>query len=346
MRALQYDEFGGRIRVVERPDPVAPHGGAVIRVARTGLCRSDFHGWRGHDSDTVLPCVPGHEFTGTVIEAPEDPALLGRRVIVPFVLACGSCPECTAGAAQVCRAQRQPGFTDPGSFAEALAIPQARVNSVPLPDAIDDDTAAALGCRVATSWRALIGVGALLPGERVLILGAGGVGLAAVQIALGIGAQPIAADISRAALALAESLGAQPLNLSGDESAEEIAARAREICGDGVDLSLDALGAPALAAGGVLALRRGGRHVQVGLLDQPRTELPLARIIAHELRVLGSHGMAAADYPALLTAIAEGRLDPGALVSDVLGLAAGADALMSMGDAGTARGIRLIDPAR
>ena len=138
MRALQYDEFGGRIRVVERPDPVAPHGGAVIRVARTGLCRSDFHGWRGHDSDTVLRCVPGHEFTGTVIEAPEDPALLGRRVIVPFVLACGTCSECTAGAAQVCRAQRQPGLTDPGSFAEALAIPQARVpadadTSVPAP---------------------------------------------------------------------------------------------------------------------------------------------------------------------------------------------------------------------
>ena len=77
MRALQYDELAGRIRVVERPDPVAPHGGAVIRVARTGLCRSDFHGWRGHDSDTALPCVPGHEFTGTVMRHRRIPHSLG-----------------------------------------------------------------------------------------------------------------------------------------------------------------------------------------------------------------------------------------------------------------------------
>lgn len=346
MRALQYTSVAGPVHVVDLPVPAPEQDGALISVTRTGLCRSDWHGWQGHDSDTVLPCVPGHEFTGTVVEAPADPGLVGSRVVVPFVMACGRCPECVRGSAQICRAQRQPGFTDPGSFAEFVAVPAAAVNVVPLPDEVTDDAAAALGCRVATAWRALTAVAQVEPGESVLILGAGGVGLAAVQIAQALGATPIATDISAHALSIAESLGAQTVSLTPHDSEEEIAGQVRTAYPEGVDVSVDALGSPALAAAGVLALRRGGRHVQVGLLDAPRTPLPLGRIIAHEIALLGSHGMAASDYPALLDAVAAGRLDPAALVTATLDLAQAATALVTMTDPGAPRGIRLIDPTR
>lgn len=156
MRALRYDTFGGALQVVEIPDPTPEPDGAVIEVALTGLCRSDFHAWTGHDADVVLPCIPGHEYAGVVRAAPSDPDLVGRRVVVPFVCACGACPECRRGSGQICRTQRQPGFTDPGSFAQFVAVPHARVNLVPLPDAVSDLAAAALGCRFATAWRALL----------------------------------------------------------------------------------------------------------------------------------------------------------------------------------------------
>lgn len=344
MRALQYDRFGGPLSVIEAPEPILEAGGAIVEVTRTGLCRSDWHGWQGHDSDTVLPCIPGHEFTGVVRAAPDLPGLVGARVVVPFVMACGRCRDCGAGAGQVCRAQRQPGFTDPGSFAERVAVPNAAVNLVPLPDSVRDDAAAALGCRMATSWRALTAVAGLQAGERVLVLGAGGVGLAAIQIARAMGAEVTAADISAEALRIAESLGAEPIQLTDGMGGEEIAGVVRGRHTDGVDISLDALGSPELAAAGILALRRRGRHVQVGLLADGWASLPAGRIIAHELAVLGSHGMAAGDYPPLLAAVAAGRLDPAGLVTEILTLAQAAEALPQMAQPDAPRGVRLIDP--
>lgn len=345
MRALRYDSVGGPVTIADVPDPNAPPGGAVVEVARTGLCRSDWHGWRGHDSDTVLPCIPGHEFTGTVLEAPDAPEWLGRRVVVPFVMACGTCPECARGHGQVCRAQRQPGFTDQGSFAAYVPVVAARVNLVALSDAISDDAAAALGCRYATAWRALTAVAHLQKGERLTVFGAGGVGLAAIQIAVHLGAEVLALDISPDALAQAKNLGANAIRIGATQPAQQVADQVRAVWPDGSQVSLDALGSAVLASAGVLGLARGGRHVQVGLLAEPLTALPLARVVAHELRLLGSHGMAASDYPALLRAV-EGGLDPATLVTSTMPLAEAGPALMRMDAPDSPRGVRLIDPGR
>ena len=345
MRALRYESFGGAVTIVDAPDPTPGPGAAIVEVARTGLCRSDWHGWRGHDSDTALPCIPGHEFTGTVIEAPEAPEWLGKRVAVPFVMACGTCPECTRGHGQVCRAQRQPGFTDQGSFAAYVPVVAAHVNLVALPDAIGDDAAAALGCRYATAWRALTAVAQLQEGERLAVFGAGGVGLAAIQIAVHLGAEVLALDISSASLGHAMSLGASAERIDATDSPQHIADHVRTLWPDGSSVSMDALGSPVLASAGVLGLARGGRHVQVGLLAEPLSVLPLGRVIAHELRILGSHGMAASDYPALLDAVESG-LDPAALVTATLPLADAGPALMTMDAPDAPRGVRLIDPRR
>ena len=132
MRAVLFTDFGAMPAVRDVPEPVCPPDGAIIRVEATGLCRSDWHGWRGHDPDVRVPHVPGHEFAGTVEALGEDVTrwTVGERVTVPFVCACGACEPCLAGDQQVCDNQFQPGFTHWGSFAEFVAIGRADINFV------------------------------------------------------------------------------------------------------------------------------------------------------------------------------------------------------------------------
>src|SRR5262245_20959502 len=147
MRAVVYDGFGRLPEVRQVADPAPPDGGALIRVAATGLCRSDWHGWQGHDADiSVLPHVPGHAFAG-VVEAVGLGVTgwrPGDRVTVPFVCACGRCRECASGNQQVCEHQSQPGFHHWGSFAELVTIGAADVNLVGLPEDMAFATAASL----------------------------------------------------------------------------------------------------------------------------------------------------------------------------------------------------------
>ncbi|MFB9839326.1 alcohol dehydrogenase catalytic domain-containing protein, partial [Actinoallomurus acaciae] len=185
MRAVVFEEFGRMPDLREVPDPAPSPAGVVIRVAATGLCRSDWHGWMGHDSDITLPHVPGHELAGVVEAAgPEVTGWrAGDRVTVPFVCACGRCPACAAGEQQVCERQTQPGFTHWGSFAEYVAVENADVNLVGLPEGLGFAAAAGLGCRFATAYRALTAHGRATPGQWVAVHGCGGVGLSAVMIA-------------------------------------------------------------------------------------------------------------------------------------------------------------------
>ncbi|MBD3147297.1 zinc-dependent alcohol dehydrogenase family protein [Microbispora bryophytorum] len=335
MRAVVYEEFGGRAEVREVADPVASPDGVVIRVEATGACRSDWHGWMGHDADiTVLPHVPGHELAGVVDSAGPGVSRwrAGDRVMVPFICACGSCRECTTGNQQVCERQTQPGFTHWGSFAELVAIDHADVNLVRLPDGMTFATAASLGCRFATAFRAVVEQGRVRAGQWLAVHGCGGVGLSSVMIGAAVGARVVAVDVSPAALDLAHRFGAAECVLLGEGAGpEESAARVRAATGgDGADVSLDALGGAATCAASIGGLRRRGRHVQVGLLPG-QTALPMGRVIAHELEIVGSHGMAAHAYPPMLELIAAGVLRPDLLVTRTIGLDDAPDALTRPG---------------
>jgi D-arabinose 1-dehydrogenase-like Zn-dependent alcohol dehydrogenase len=337
VRALVVDAFGRPPRVREVPEPTCPPDGIVLEVRATGLCRSDWHGWVGHDPDIRLPHVPGHEFAGVVAEVGADVAQVrvGDRVTVPFVCACGRCATCRAGAPQVCEDQFQPGFTAWGSFAERVALPRADFNVVPLPEELDFVTAAGLGCRFATAYRAVTAHGRVAAGDWVAVFGCGGVGLSATMIAAARGARVIAVDVSRTALELAAECGAHELV---DASATDAVERIRLATGGGADLAIDALGSADTCRASVLSLRRRGRHVQVGLLvgADSAAGVPMDRVIAYELELYGSHGMAAADYPAMLGEITTGTLQPGSLVTGRIGLdelAGAGGALATMGDA-------------
>ncbi len=330
MRAVVYHEVGARPRVTDVPRPQCPPDGAIVRVEATGVCRSDWHAWRGHDP-VPSPHVPGHEFAGVVAEIGPlvRAATVGTRVTAPFVNGCGACPWCGDGNAQVCPDQTQPGFTHPGSFAEYVAVRAADFNLVPLPEDVDAVTAAALGCRFATAFRALTAHATVCAGTQVAVVGCGGVGLSAVMIAVALGARVTAVDLSAAALDRARELGASVTVRSADPVAEVVAAT-----GGGADVCIDALGSAATAAASVRSLRRRGTHVQVGLMlgAAATAPLPWDRVIAWEIRVVGSHGLAAAGYPAMLEMVASGRLRPAELVGSVVDLGGAIDALVAMDD--------------
>ena len=345
MRAIQFSEFGVTPTLVDVPRPACPPRGAIIRVEATGLCRSDWHGWMGHDPDITLPHVPGHEFAGTVDEVGAEVTgwSVGQRVTVPFICACGACPQCLAGNHQVCDHQMQPGFTQWGSFAEFVAIAEADVNLVALPDALDFVSAAGLGCRFSTAYRAVVAQGRVQQGQWVAVHGCGGVGLSAIMIALAAGARVIGIDPSPQAREAAAELGALVIAPDSAGDGLDVPAEVRRLSGGGAHLSLDAYGSATTCANSIRSLRKRGRHVQVGLMlaEHALAAVPMDLVIANELELVGSHGMAAHEYPEMLEAIASGRLDPRLLVGRTIALAEAGEALATM-DAPSGAGMTII----
>jgi alcohol dehydrogenase len=255
---------------------------------------------------------------------------IGDRITVPFVGGCGACPECHGGHQQVCDHQFQPGFTHWGSFAEYVGIHHADLNLVALPDTLDFATAASLGCRFVTSFRAVVDQGRVSAGQWVAVHGCGGVGLSAIMIARAVGAQVIAIDIAEDKLQLARALGAvATVNAS---QVDDVAAAVIDISRGGAHVSLDALGHPTTCFNSISNLRKRGKHVQVGLMlaDHSTPAIPMSKVIAHELEILGSHGMQAHRYGAMLAMVQSGQLAPAQLVGRRISLAQSVDALMHM----------------
>ncbi|AXT19167.1 alcohol dehydrogenase [Flavobacteriaceae bacterium AU392] len=322
MKAAVFEKFQGPISIQNVEDP-SPHlDGVVIKVSATGLCRSDWHGWMGHDSDIDLPHIPGHELAG-IIEAVGKNVRnfkIGDRVTVPFVCGCGTCGQCISGNHQVCDTQSQPGFTHWGSFAEYVALDYADTNLVKLPEEITDVTAATLGCRFITSYRAIVAQGKVSGGQYVAIHGCGGVGLSAIMIANALGAQVIAIDINKETLDFARSLGAvATINASNHVNViEEI----KSLTNGGAHVSMDALGSAVTCFNSISGLRKRGKHIQVGLMtgDYQDAKVPMARILADELEVIGSHGMQAFKYPEMLEMIKNGKLHPEKLIDRTISL--------------------------
>jgi alcohol dehydrogenase len=322
MRAAIYESFQGPVDVRVVDDPVPADHGAVLRVEATGVCRSDWHGWMGHDDDISLPHVPGHEFAGVVeaVGRNVQDFKSGDRVTVPFVCGCGDCPQCVSGNQQICDRQTQPGFTHWGSYAEYVAIDHADGNLVHLPDDIGFVTAASLGCRFATSFRAIAAQGNVGEGDQVAVHGCGGVGLSAVMIARALGARVIAVDVDDKALDLALKVGAD--GAINSRSVPSVVEAVSDLSGGGVSVSIDAFGSAQTCADSIAGLAKRGRHIQVGLLagDDYQPRIPMELVIARELEIVGSHGMQAQQYPRMLAMIRDGRLKPDQLVSQTVDL--------------------------
>jgi alcohol dehydrogenase len=321
--------FREPLAVEDVPEPELPPDGALVEVCATGLCRSDWHGWMGHDASIHLPHVPGHEFAGVVAAVgPEVRSVRpGDRVTAPFCCGCGACEPCRLGHTQICERDYQPGFTGWGSFAERVLVPVADLNCVTLPEDLAFEAAAALGCRFMTAFAAVGERGGLRAGDWLAVHGCGGVGLSAVMLGRALGARVIAVDVAAGPLERAAALGAEHAL-----GVEDAAAAIRELTGGGAHVSIDAIGSAATAAASVRSLRRRGRHVQVGLLagDEREARVPMAELISRELEIAGVHGMPVRDYPALLRLVASGAVDPARLIGRRIALDDAGAALAAM----------------
>lgn len=322
MRAAVIETFGSPLTLQQVPDPTPGENGVVIRVKATGLCRSDWHAWMGHDPDITLPHVPGHELAGIIETAGKNVRRwkAGDRVTLPFVCGCGICPQCISGNHQVCDHQFQPGFTHWGSFAEYVAVDYADINVVRLPDELDFVTAASLGCRFVTSFRAIVDQGKVSAGQWVAVHGCGGVGLSAIMIASAVGAHVVAVDIADDKLEFARSIGATAT--INARKVDRVVDAVREITGGGAHVSVDALGSPVTCFNSIANLRKRGKHIQVGLMlgDHRQPAVPMDKVIANELEILGSHGIQAYKYPLLFDMILAGKLDPAKLIGKTIRL--------------------------
>jgi len=344
MKAIVYHTFQGPLGIEQVPDPTPNPTGVVIKVTATGLCRSDWHGWMGHGTDIVLPHIPGHELAGVIEAVGKDVTnfKVGDRVTVPFVCGCGSCLQCETGNHQVCDFQTQPGFTHWGSFAEYVFVDYADTNLVKLPPQISDITAATLGCRFITSYRAVVAQGQVSQGQYVAVHGCGGVGLSAIMIAKAMGAKVIALDIKDETLALAKELGAShTLNVTGMDN---VAAAVKELSHGGAHVSIDALGSASTCHNSISNLRKRGKHIQVGLMtgDHQHPKVPMDRILSDELEIIGSHGMQAHKYPEMLQLILDGRLQPEKLIAKTISLEDAVHLLPNM-NSFTHTGVMVID---
>ena len=326
--------FREPLRIEEVPEPALGADGALVEVRATGLCRSDWHGWMGHDAAIALPHVPGHEFAGvvTAVGAEVRGVTPGDRVTAPFCCGCGACEPCRQGHTQICERDYQPGFSGWGSFAERVLVPVADLNCVPLPDDLGFEAAAALGCRFMTAFAAVGERGGVRPGDWLAVHGCGGVGLSAVMLGRALGARVVAVDVAPGPLARAVELGAaHAVDAREGGAAEQI----RKLTGGGAHVSIDAIGNAATAAASVRSLRPRGRHVQVGLLAGDErgvggVGIPMAELISRELEIAGVHGMPLRGYPALLRLVASGAVDPGRLIGRRIGLEDAGAALAAM----------------
>ncbi len=308
MRAAVIRQYRADLSLQTVPDPICEADGVVVKVLACGICRSDWHGWVGEHAKVKPGAIPGHEYCGEVVQTgPLARWKVGDRIIAPFILACGECPECRSGQTTTCRAQRVPGFGEPGAYAEYVSVPHAH-NLTRLPDFLTPALAAGLGCRVTTAYHALTGRAGLQAGEWLAIHGTGGIGLSALLIGKALGARIVAVDVVPERLTHARALGAEHVINAADG---DTAARIREVTDGGAHVSIEALGIAATANASIECLRPLGRHVQVGLPTghTAQMQINMNAVYMKQLALFGTRGMPAWRYPSLLSLIETGQVD-------------------------------------
>jgi propanol-preferring alcohol dehydrogenase len=339
MRAAQITAFRHPLQVVEVP-LVAPRAdGAVIRVEASGVCRSDWHFWN-QDLEWIgfnlpLPTNTGHEVGGVVEEVGSDVRTIkvGDRVTIPFHESDGTCPECRAGYQNLCEHVIVGGVQRMGGWAQYITVTAADLNCIQLPEGVDSLSAAALGCRYMTAYRAIVDRGRVQPGQWLAVQGCGGVGLSAVQIAAAVGAMVVAVDTDDRKLAKARDEGAvATLNARG-LTPEQVGQAVKDATGGGTHVSLDALGRAFTLHQSIHSLRKRGRHVQVGITSQEERGLvaiPTDMLVMMEWELVGSLGHPHPKYPELLALVARHKLNPSRLVTREIALEEVTDTLERM----------------
>lgn len=318
MRSIQLTSTRSSLELAHVPDLEPGPDDVVVAVEAAGICRSDVHYRAGFPTTTFLPITLGHEVAGTVSAVGSNvPAeRVGERVALHYQTYCGHCEYCVGGNEQFCAQGQMLGRSRHGGYAEQIVVPA--VNAYPIPDNVRFDHAAVMMCSTATAFHALR-KGRLAAGEAVAVLGVGGLGMSAVQLAREMGAGTVfAVDIDRDKLALAQAYGATPIHASDGKAAESMNDRG------GADVALDLLGSVELIRTGLDALRPMGRVVAVGLVDESVPVHPYHDLIGGEHELVGCSDHLGSEIPELLDMAARRKLDVGSVITDRIPLDADA----------------------
>lgn len=313
MKAVRLNSAGGTLALEDVPEPSPGPGKVVVRVAGCGVCHTDIGFWRdGVPTRHGLPITLGHEVSG-IVECTEDDhrELLGREVIVPAVIPCGECALCRSGRGNACRRQVMPGNDLDGGFAEKLVVPARGLCVVDDRDGYDLAELSVIADAVSTPYQAIVRSG-LRAGGLAIVVGVGGVGGYAVQIAAAFGARVVALDVDDERLAAIAACGAdRTFNTRTTDFKtlkKEIAARAAEWgCPDHGAVILECSGTTAgqETAFGLLGL--AGVLMVVGF-TLGKLEMRLSNVMAMDATVQGNWGCLPELYPEALKLVTRGRI--------------------------------------
>ncbi|MBA2940254.1 galactitol-1-phosphate 5-dehydrogenase [Paenibacillus sp. CGMCC 1.16610] len=297
MKALVY-EGPSTMNIREVAKPIPGPNEVLIRVERVGICGSELSGFLGHNSLRKPPLIMGHEFSGVVEQVGsggdgEARFRRGDRVTANPLVSCGRCRACTTGAAQLCPERQLIGAHRPGAFAEYVAI--AEKNVYRLDDHVSFDEGA-----FAEPFACAVHICKLLrplPTDRLLIMGAGPIGLLALQAAKVYGLQQVVVvDINEQRLEIAKELGA--VTVTRVSSLVE---------GHTFDAAIDAVGMELTRQTCVESVRPGGRVIFTGLHEET-SRLPINQIIRSEIQMTGAFAYHSDDFETALQWISEGRV--------------------------------------
>lgn len=305
MRAMAVKSYSEPLAEMDLPEPELVPGHALLEVLSCGVCFSDVKTSRGHmpfSGELRLPHVPGHEICGRVLATdPPGECEPGTRVVVHHYSPCGRCARCRAGEENLCTDLRAwIGFTHHGGFAERVVVPLDRL--LEIPESIESVLAGPMTCALGTAYRAVVGRGEAVPGSTVAVIGLGGVGIHAIQIARQAGADVVGVDRSERALDTARELGFEALAAS-DPAIEERAALS-----GGFDLVIDVVGREETLERAARLVRPGGRVVGVGYAQGQRLSVETPRFVLGELELVGSRYVARDELERAIRLVAQGQV--------------------------------------
>jgi propanol-preferring alcohol dehydrogenase len=313
MKAAIFHAANQPLTVEEIPTPTPGAGEVLIKVAGCGVCHTDLH-YIDHGVSTFKkpPLVLGHEISGTVagLGAGVSQWKESARVLLPAVYGCGQCAMCRTGRENICEKMVMFGNNVDGGYAEYLLAPAKDI--IALPDELPLVESSIIADAVTTPYHAVVNRGQVKPGDSVVVIGCGGIGLNLVQVAAAVGAKVIAIDVIDSKLEWAKKLGAQAT--INAKAVERVDKEVRKLTGGGADIGFEAIGNPTTQAQAFSCIRTGGRFVVVGFTDKPMM-LDTGRVMYREMEIIGSLGCRAVDYPRVLELARQGKIKVKELVT-------------------------------
>jgi alcohol dehydrogenase len=308
MKGMAVCDYGRPLERMELPVPDLRPGHALLEVLTCGVCFSDVKTSRGkmpYSADLTLPHVPGHEICARVLDTEPHGALEpGTVVVAHHVWPCRRCDRCRAGQENICREPRAwMGFTHPGGFQERLVAPIDRLT--PVPPGIDAVHAAPMTCALGTAYRSVVTRGRVAAGTRVVVIGLGGVGLHALQVANAVGGLAIGLDVSDRAIAAAHELGLDARR--GDATGIDADLLAASD-GEAADVVVDTVGRDTTIRQAERLVRPGGRIVAVGYAVDMSFAVPAARFVLEEVELIGSRYVQRDELTRAIRLVADGRV--------------------------------------